>query len=183
MAKRAADPLRDARLEIRFAGYCAQCDRIVMREDDGKCPEGHPAQGVVGKIVLVDGEMPEQLPRFNLAAFLLPFIWGPAHEEWVGAVFLPIWLFLDSIVATAQKGGVPATLGAVIVVVGTLGFQAFFAKRANGVAYRRVIGRMTVAEYARRERLWLWGAVPGAALLVAWMVWFHVAVAPTLPAQ
>jgi hypothetical protein len=183
LAERETDPLNDARLEVRFAGYCAQCDRIVVRENDGTCPQGHLAESVAGKLVLVDGEMPAQLPRFNFAAFLLPFIWGPAHEEWIGAVFLPIWLFLDSIVATAQKGGVPGTLGAVIVVVVTLGFQGFFAKRANGVAYRRLIGRVTVAEYARRERLWLWGAIPGAVLLVTWMVWFHVAVAPTLPAQ
>jgi hypothetical protein len=181
LAKRTTAIPDDARLDVRFAGYCSHCDRIVVREPDGSCPQGHPAEAIAGKVVLVDGETPEQLPRFNLAAFALPFIWGPAHEQWVGAVFLPIWLFLDSIVASANKGGVPSAVGAVVVVAGTLGFQAFFAKRANGLAYRRVIGRTSVAEFSRRQRLWAWGAVPAALLLVAWMVWFHIAIAPHLP--
>ena len=183
MGEVCAGGIDDARLDVDFAGYCAYCDRIVVREADGSCPEGHPAEGVAGRIVLVDGEEPEQLPRFNVAAFLLPFIWGPAHEQWVGAVFLPIWLFLDSIVATAGKGGVPTTIAAVMVVTLTLAFQAFFAKRANGVAFRRVIGRMTVSDFARRQRAWAWGAAPAAALMIAWMVWFRVVVAPTLPAR
>jgi hypothetical protein len=183
LAEPHAGGIDDARLDVRFAGYCAYCDRIVVREADGGCPEGHPAEGVAGRIVLVDDETPAQLPRFNVAAFLLPFIWGPAHEQWVGAVFLPIWLFLDSIVATAGKGGAPTTLAAVIVVALTLAFQAFFAKRANGVAFRRLIGRTTVAEFSRRQRAWAWGVGPFAVLLIAWTVWFRAVVAPTLPVR
>ena len=174
----------EARLGVRFAGYCVLCDRIVERQSDGSCPvEGHTAEAVTGRIILVDDEPCPVLPRFNWGAFLLPFIWGPAHESWVGMLFLPIWLFMDSIIGTANKGGIPTTIGGIIVVVLTLTFQAYYAKRANGVAYRRVVGKMTVEEYARRERIWAIACAPVAALLVAWMLWFRIVVAPTLPPQ
>lgn len=180
MAKAVSGDLADARLDVRFAGYCVDCDRIVERADDGSCPHGHPVTSVAGKIVLVEGDEVPRLPRFNLAAFLIPFIWGPAHEQWVGAAFLPIWLFLDTIVGTASKGGVPGTVAAVFVVVATFGFQAFFAKRANGVSYRQVIAHTSVAEFARKERIWAIASIPAAALLIGWIVWFHVVVAPTI---
>lgn len=180
MADRKAAIPDDARLGVRFAGYCVGCDRIVERNSDGSCPQGHPAEAVSGRIVLVDDEPLPQLPRFNWGAFLLPFIWGPAHDQWAAGLFLPIWLFMDSIISTADKGGIPTTIGGVLVVTLTLAFQAYFAKRANGVAYRRVAGRMTVEEFARRERIWAFACAPAAALLVTWMVWFDVVVAPTL---
>ena len=168
---------------MRFAGYCVHCDRIVVREADGSCPAGHSADGVTGRIVLVDDEPVPVLPRFNWGAFLLPFIWGPAHDQWVAMIFLSIWLFMDSIIATADKGGIPTTIGGVIVVVLTLTFQAYYAKRANGVAFRRVIGKQTVEEYVKRERVWAIACIPAALLLVAWMVWYHVAIAPVTPPQ
>jgi hypothetical protein len=67
------------------------------------------------------------------------------------------------------------------VVAVTLAFQAYFAKRANGVAYRDVCDRMSVAEFVRRERWWTVGCVPAAVLLVAWAAWFDFVVRPTLP--
>jgi hypothetical protein len=184
LAKGAASGVpADAVLGVRFAGYCVLCDRIVERVSDGSCPQGHPAEAVTGRIVLIDDAPVPALPRFNWAAFLLPFIWGPAHEEWAAALFLPIWLFMDSIISVANKGGIPTTVGGVIVVVLTLTFQAYYAKRANGVAYRRVIDTQSVEEYARRERIWAIASAPVALLLVVWMVWFHIVVAPTLPQQ
>jgi hypothetical protein len=171
-----------ARLQVvRTAGYCVVCDHIVEREPDGSCPQGHPWEAVTGRIVLADDEPVPSLPRFNIGAFVLPPIWGPAHHQWVGAIFLPIWLFMDSIVGTANSGGVPTLIAAPTVVAITLAFQAYFAKRANGLAYRAVCDRMSVAEYVRRERWWTIACVPAAAALVAWAVWFDVVVRPTLP--
>ena len=61
------------------------------------------------------------------------------------------------------------------MVVGcTLAFEAFFAKRANGLAYRRVCDRMSVEEYVRRERVWAIASVPAAAALIGWALWFHL---------
>jgi hypothetical protein len=166
--------LADALIAVRFAGYCVYCDRMVERMPDGSCPEGHPAEAVSGRITLDGSEGVPQLPRFNLAAFLIPPIWGPAHGQWVGAIFLPMWLFMDSIISSADRGGVGTTVAAVVVVGCTLAFGAFFAKRGNGLAYRRVCARMSVDEYVRRERIWAIASVPVAAALVGWALWFHL---------
>jgi hypothetical protein len=174
--------LEAARIDaLRTAGYCVACDRIVERLPDGTCPNGHARDAIAGRIVLAGDEPVPSLPRFNIGAFVLPPIWGPAHDQWVGAIFLPIWLFMDSILATANAGGIPTQIGAPLVVTVTLALQAFFAKRANGLAYRRVCDKMSVAEYVRRERWWAIACVPVAAILVAWAVWFDFVVRPTLP--
>jgi hypothetical protein len=175
--------LDDARLDVRVAGYCVYCDHIIERNPDGTCPKGHPSDAVTGDIVLIDDDPLPTLPAFNWAAFLIPFIWGPAHDQWIGAVFLPIWLFADSIVATASKGGALGIAGAVVVFALTLLFEWWFAKRANGLAFRRVIGKQSAETFARRQRVWAIAAVPAVIALIGWGVWFHVGVAPTLPTQ
>jgi hypothetical protein len=180
LAERSVRIPDEARLPVRFAGYCDACGCIVECTAGGDCMQGHDAKSVSGRLVLVDDDPVPRLPRFNWAAFLLPFIWGPAHELWVGLVFLPIWLFMETIVSTADKAGIPPLLGSVTVVVFTLAAQASFARRANGLAYRREIEWRGVGEYVRRERIWAAASAAVVALLVVWVVWFEIAVAPTL---
>lgn len=171
--------LEVARMEMRTAGYCVFCDRIVQRAPDGACPAGHPAEGVAGRIALADGEDPPQLPRFNIAAFLLPMIWGPAHGQWAGAIFLPLWLFADSIVRSASGQGVAGGVGATFALSATVAMAAWFGKRANGVAWRRVCDRVSVEEFSRRQRVWAIVSVPLAALLLGAAVYFNVVVLPS----
>lgn len=167
-----ADPLDEARLDLRSVGYCVLCERLVEREPDGRCSQGHPAEAIHGRMLLTAEEPVPVLPRFNPGAFLLPMIWGPAHGQWVGALFLPIWLFADSAIASAVRMGGAMYLAAAVVAAGTLGFQVFFARHANGVAFRRVMGRMSAEEYVRRERVWAIACAPVAAALLAWAIWF-----------
>ena len=169
-----AGGLEDARLDARVAGYCAYCDRIVERSADGSCPHGHPAEAVCGKVVLGPTEPVPVLPRFNLAAFLIAPIWGPAHGQWVGVVFLPIWLFVDSIISSAGAGGIGTRITSAVVVVLTLAFQAVFAMRGNGLAWRRVAERVSVAQYVRQQRWWAIASVPAAAFVIGWAIWFHL---------
>jgi hypothetical protein len=166
--------LEAARLELRQSGYCVLCDRMIVREPDGACPAGHPAEAVFGVTMLGAGEGPQQLPRFNLGAFLVPFLWGPGHGQWVGAFFLPIWLFMDSIIRSAIDGPPVLKAAATFVVVATVAFEAHFATRANGMAWRRVCDRMTVDEFVRKERWWAVAMVPLFVMFVAWAVWFDV---------
>lgn len=171
----------DSRLELRTAAYCVLCDALVERRSDGTCPASHPAQALTGRIVLEPEAPVPSLPRFNLAAFLIPPIWGPAHGIWAGAIFLPIWLFADSVIVSAVRYGERGQwIGAVLVVLATLTFEYFFARRANGVAFRRVMHKLTAEEYARRQRTWVIVAIPIAAALIGWGVYFDTVLGPTL---
>jgi hypothetical protein len=161
-----------ARLELRDAGYCVVCDRIVVRTSEGACPNGHPPAAVSVHLFLAEGEQIPQLPRFNWAAFLIPPLWGPAHGQWAGAVFLPVWLFADSAITAGARGGA-ALVGALVVAAGTIAAQAWFAKRANGLAWRRIADQMSIPQFLKHERTWAIAAVPIAAALVAWAVWAH----------
>lgn len=168
---------RAARLTVRLAGYCVVCDRIVERDAEGACPAGHPPQAITGKLVLGPDEPVPRLPRFNLAAFLLPPIWGPAHGQWAGAIFLPLWLFADSVVRTAAHGLVTA-IAAVVVVGLTLAGMAWFGKRANGLAWRRVWDRVSVDEFIRRQHIWALACAPVSAALLALALYFDLVVLP-----
>lgn len=172
--------LADARLGVRLAGYCLRCDRIVERTATGGCPSGHTADKVTGRLPLFDDEVVPRLPRFNTAAFLVPFIWGPAHGEWAGLLFLPVWLFMDAIVAVASRIGIAPTLAALAAVAFTLVLQALFAKRANGTAFCRVMGKMTAEEFVSRENRWALASTPATIALLAWAVWIGMTVAPVV---
>lgn len=173
--------LDDARFELRSAGYCVLCDALVERNFDGACPSGHVAEAVQGRMRLADDEPVPTLPRFNLAAFLMPPIWGPAHGAWAGGVFLPIWLFADSIiVSAARRGGVGLWIGAALVMAATLGFEYFFARRASGVAFRRVMHKMSAEEFLRRQRTWAIASIPVALALIGWGVYFDLVLGPAL---
>lgn len=170
--------LEAARLDVRRAGYCVFCDEIVERTPEGGCAKGHPAEGISGRIVLDDDEPVPVLPRFNLAAFLIPMIWGPANGLWAGAIFLPLWLFTDSIVRSSAQMGVAGRVAAAGAVVMTLAMAAWFGKRANGLAWRRVCGRVGVADFAARQRLWAVFSVPIAAVLVGMALYFNIVILP-----
>lgn len=163
-----------ARLPLRQVGYCVLCDAIVELTADGACANGHPAEVVAGRIVLAEGADRPRLPRFNWGAFAFPVLWGPAHGEWAGVVFLPAWLFLDNIVSTASGRPPFVAVFAGFAVAATLGAQLFFAKRGNGQAWRRVCDRMTVAEFVRRERFWTWACVALGAGALAWAVLYRL---------
>lgn len=162
----------------RFAGYCVLCNRIVERTADGSCAEGHAAESVWGALRLAAGDRLPRLPKFNLAAFLIPPIWGPAHGAWAGFFVLPIWLFADSVVVSAVGGSAIRVAGAVLVVLGTLLFQYWFALRANGLAFRRTCDRVPLAAFERQQRIWAFVAVPLAAALIGWMIYFHAVIEP-----
>jgi len=173
--------LDDARFELRTAGYCVLCDALVERRFDGTCPAGHVAEAVQGRRLLADDEPVPTMSRFNLGAFLMPPIWGPANGAWAGAIFLPIWLFADSvIVSAARRGGMGLWIGAAFVIAATLAFEYFFARRANGVAYRRVMHKMSAEEFARRQRIWAIMSIPIAFALIGWGLYFDIVLWPVL---
>ena len=133
----------------RKAAHCAICDQLVLLADDGSCPNGHPVEMLGGFLLLAEGDPCPKLPRFNVAAFAMPPVWGAFHGQWAGVLFLPIWVFVDSAISTVMGRPMPTTLreavpltGAAVITLFTLAFQLFFAKRANGAAWRKAAERL-----------------------------------------
>ncbi|WP_165170931.1 viscotoxin-A3 [Adlercreutzia sp. ZJ242] len=124
------------------------------------------------------------LPRFNVGAFFLPPIWGPAHGIWVSILFYPIWLFADNsfYAAYANPSVLSIALALVVfvsLVAGTVAFaivgQPFAAHRAE----RLGVSRET---YLRREKMWAVGCVIAGAVMLALATYYNLAIRPTLGA-
>ncbi|MCL2503977.1 MAG: DUF2628 domain-containing protein [Coriobacteriia bacterium] len=179
--------LRDFQAHGRKAAHCAICDQLVLLADDGSCPNGHPVEMLGGFLPLAEGDPCPKLPRFNVAAFAMPPVWGAFHGQWAGVLFLPIWVFVDSAISTVMGSPVPTTLreavpltGAVVIALLTLAFQLFFAKRANGAAWRKAAERLgadSVDRFCRRQRLWAVLCVPLGILVFGWMIYYRLTVA------
>ena len=88
-----------------------------------------------------------------------------------------MWLFMDSVIASAAGRGAVFVVGAVVIVALTLAAQGWFAKRANGLAWRRVAAQMSVDDFVRRQRLWAIAAVPVFLLLAGWGVYYRLVLA------
>lgn len=111
----------------------------------------------------------EGVSRFNLAAFLLPPIWGPAHGMWAAILFYPAWLLVDNLlyamysqpsVMSVAVGLSALLLLALVTVAFALISQPFAWHRAHGMG-------KTKAQYLSAQRKWAVGCVFGAlAMLV-----------------
>ena len=127
------------------AGYCAHCNKLVVRDASAGCSAGgHGPQSVRGLVDLnADGEIPYQLPRFNWAAALFPALWGPVHGVWAGAVVFPLLIFMDNALRVAASPPPDAAdwLMPVIwfvtslIVAGTLALMYNFGKMGWGIAW------------------------------------------------
>ncbi|WP_165055637.1 MULTISPECIES: viscotoxin-A3 [unclassified Adlercreutzia] len=124
------------------------------------------------------------LPRFNVGAFFLPPIWGPAHGMWVSILFYPLWLFADNsfYAAYSNPSVLSITLALVVFVsltVGTVVFaivgQPFAAHRAE----RLGVSRET---YLRREKMWAVGCVIAGVVMLALATYYNLVIRPTLGA-
>lgn len=124
------------------------------------------------------------LPRFNVGAFLLPPIWGPAHGIWITILFYPAWLVADNAFYAAWSAPTPlsvtlAVLIGVILAAVTVAFaivaQPYAAHRAERLGVSR-------ATYLRRERWWAIGCAVGAVAMLALATWYNLAMRPTMGA-
>ena len=124
------------------------------------------------------------LPRLNVAAFLLPPIWGPAHGFWATILFYPLWLFADNMFYAAYENlsalSIALALVVLVVLVGvTVGFAIVSQPLAAHRAEERGVDRAT---YLSRQRKWAVGCAIGGAVMLALATWYNLAVRPTLGA-
>ena len=75
--------------------------------------------------IAAEEKLLEGVPRFNVAAFLMPPIWGPAHGIWATIVFYPLWILDDTAFVNALQHRTPLA-----IVVGVLVFVLMTALTA-----------------------------------------------------
>jgi hypothetical protein len=157
--------------DARTMGLCMVCDRFVERTADGSCAAGHPAGLVYGSVVVAPGEPTPRMPPFNLAAFLIPPVWGLWYRQWFGLFFLALWFLALRAVELSVGKGIGFETVAALIVLGTLAFQFFFGRRGNALAWRRMCGRQTLAHFIRDQRWW---AIGSMVVVVGSGVWLAI---------
>lgn len=110
----------------------------------------------------------EGVPRFNLAAFLLPPIWGPAHGIWATILFYPAWLLVDNLLyamySTPSVMSVAVALSALFLLVLV---TVFFALISQPYAWHRAHDRgKTKQQYLSAQRKWAVGCVFGGLVML-----------------
>lgn len=122
------------------------------------------------------------LPRFNVAAFLMPPIWGPAHGFWVTILYYPVWLFVDNLFYATYTN--PAPLSVVLSVlagVALLAVTVAFAIVSQPIAAHRAEDRGTSrAAYLKRQRWWAVGCAVAAAAMLALATYYNLEIRPAL---
>lgn len=124
------------------------------------------------------------LPRFNVAAFLLPPIWGPAHGFWATILFYPIWLFADNLFYAAYENptALAVVLAVVVLVLLVAGTAAFSVVSQPLAAHRAEDRGVTRETYLRRQRWWAIGCAIGGGVMLALATYYNLAIRPTLGA-
>ena len=118
--------------------------------------------------IAAEKEFMKGLPRFNVGAFLLPTIWGPAHGIWVTILFYPAWLFIDNLlyamysepsVLTVVSG--LSSLFLLVLVTVLFGFlsQPYAWHRAHSMG-------KTKEQYLSAERKWAVGCIFGGLVML-----------------
>lgn len=116
------------------------------------------------------------LPRFNIGAFLMPPIWGPAHGFWITILYYPAWVFVDNMIYAAYSN--PSVINIILVLTSvlillsvTIAFAIVSQPIAAHRAEERGISRET---YLRRQRIWAWVSAAIAVAMLALATWYNL---------
>lgn len=116
------------------------------------------------------------LPRFNLAAFLIPPIWGFANGFWVTILYYPAWIFMDNLLYAAVSD--PTVLSCVFAgttIAAYIGISIAFSLVSQPMAAHRAqdmgVSRET---YLKRQRIWAIASVVIAVVLLSLATWYNL---------
>lgn len=136
-------------------------------------------EGLPDEEVARERELLEGVPYFNVGAFLLPPIWGPAHGTWLTVLWYPVWILVDDIFfATWRDPSMFNLVIAVLTFVILLAATLLFSRLMQVRALHRAIDEKgkTKGEYLRTERRWAVASAIAAAALVAGATYYNLAV-------
>lgn len=119
----------------------------------------------------------EGLPRFNVAAFLLPPVWGPANGFWVTFLYYPAWLFTDNIIYAAYSSPSAMSIAvAVLAALTVLLVSVAFSLVSQPIAAHRAAERGVSRErYLGRQRIWAWASILIACAMLSFATWYNLA--------
>ena len=125
-----------------------------------------------------EAEFLKGLPRFNLGAFLMPGIWGPAHGFWICILFYPLYIFLDYLLYAAYLNPEPWTiaLAVISVVIFTVVSVGFSLVSQPIAAHRAADKGVSREEYLKRERIWAIVSIILAIAALAWATYYNLEV-------
>lgn len=122
------------------------------------------------------------VPRVNIAAFLMPAIWGPAHGIWVTILYYPLWLLADNCFVGAFVARTPLSIAfAVIVAVALFAMTLAFSIISQPLALHRAVEMGVSKEtYLRRQRVWAIAMAVVAAIALAAATYYNLCVNPEM---
>lgn len=120
------------------------------------------------------------LPRFNIGAFLLPPIWGPAHGIWVTILYYPVWIFVDNLFyATYQSPTVLSVTLSILAFLLLLGITVAFAIVSQPFAAHRAEAKgVSRSQYLKHEKAWAMGCVIGGVVMLSLATYYNLAIRP-----
>ena len=126
----------------------------------------------------------EGVPRFNIAAFLMPPIWGPVHGMWATILYYPLWLLADNCFVNAVVMQTPlAIVLAIIVAVILLLMTTVFAIISQPFALHRAVENGVSKEtYLRRQRIWAVAMVVVAIIALGAATYYNLCINPDIQA-
>lgn len=118
------------------------------------------------------------VPRFNVGAFFMPGIWGPAHGLWVSILFYPLWLLADNVffAAFSQRTVLACVLAGAVFVFMT-GLTLAFSLLGQPYAWHRAAARGVSKErYLAGQRIWAVACVALGLLAVGVATYYNLIV-------
>lgn len=108
------------------------------------------------------------LPRFNIGAFFMPPIWGPAHGFWITILYYPAWLIADNLFfATYLEPTTMSVVLSILTAIFLLGVTIAFAIVSQPIAAHRAQDKgVSRSDYIKREKRWAVISIAIAILMV-----------------
>ncbi|MBR5259124.1 MAG: viscotoxin-A3 [Eggerthellaceae bacterium] len=130
------------------------------------------------KQIKQEEEFLKGVPRFNLAAFLLPPLWGPVYGFWITILYYPAWIFMDNLLYGVYVDPSPLTIIFALVVCATyVGFSVAFSLVSQPLAYHRAHAKgVSKEKYLKQQRIWAIAAVIITVIMLALSTYYNLAV-------
>ncbi len=156
----------------------AETEETIQPAQPDDASEGVPSDylGLTQEEIDREEEFMRGIPRFNLAAFLMPPFWGPAHGVWATILYYPVWVWLDNCIYGAYTVGTPGTIAiAVIMVLSYIVVTLMFSLVAGPMsAHRAAEQGVAKKSYIKRQRIWAVVCVLLAVVFLALATYYNL---------